>query len=151
MSSPSSDGALRLRLTSLLQELASRNPSSRVSATGISQQLDADAERVSAMLVDWAREGLLEPIIIERCDDGHIATDTLDEDEESTEAYCHYCRAKTTITRYVIYGFAPALVSEAAKLRRPKVLRRAAPMMSTLGRVLVRFRRSPPRIQHHSS
>lgn len=151
MSSHSSDGILRLRLTALLQKLAQSDPDLRISATGIGQQLETDPERVAPILVDWVRDGLLEDIIVERCDDGHLAPGLLREGEDSAEAYCHYCGGRTTIGKYVVYKFTPAFTEEVARQRHPKVLRRAAPMLSTLGRALVKFRRSPPRILHRQS
>jgi hypothetical protein len=150
MSSHSSDGALRLRIGDALRENARRNPSMRVTATSIGQQLGADPELVAPILVEFARERLLQPILIERCDEGHIASGVLGDGNQPEEAYCNGCEARATFRPYVLYGFTGDLIAEAG-LPRPKVLRRKAPLLSTLGKILVRLRPFPARIETRKS
>lgn len=122
----------------------------RVSATSVGQQIDADPDRVAPQLVEFARERLLKPIIVERCDEGHVANGVLGDPAEPTEAYCSGCDGRATIRPYVMYEFTNELLSEARAIR-PKVLRRRAPLLSTLGKVLVRLRSSQARIQTRRS
>jgi hypothetical protein len=100
---------------------------------------------VAPVLVGFAKDRLLQPILIERCDDGHIASGLLGGANQPVEAYCNACESRATFRPYVLYEFTGDLVAEAAH-RPPKVLRRMAPLLWTLGKVLVRFRPFPARI-----
>jgi hypothetical protein len=105
---------------------------------------------VAPVLVGFAKDRLLQPILIERCDDGHIASGILGGANQPVEAYCNACESRATFRPYVLYEFTGDLVAEAAH-RPPKVLRRMAPLLWTLGKVLVRFRPFPARIAPRKS
>jgi len=150
MSSRSSNGALRLRVGDVLRENARHSPSMRVTATSIGQQLDADPELVAPVLVGFAKDRLLQPILIGRCDDGHIASDILGGSNQPVEAYCNACESRATFRPYVLYEFTGDLIAEAVH-RPAKALRRKAPLLSTLGKVLVRVWPFPVRIASRKS
>jgi hypothetical protein len=146
MSSLSSDGTLKERIGEALEQNARRAPSMRVSATSIAQQIDADPERVAPLLVEFARDHLLRPILIERCDEGHIASGVLGNGGERAEAYCRVCEARVPIRHYVVYQFAEQLIAE-AKDGRPKAQRRRAPLLQALALAVLKILHFPGRMQ----
>jgi hypothetical protein len=143
MSSPSSDGALRLRVNEQLLNFARTNPAMRISATGIGQQLGVPADRVLPLLVQAEQAGLLSHTVLVQCPEGHLGVD--EKAAEGEETYCHYCGRVAPTMQYVVFTFTQELIEEAQR-QHPKVLRRKAPQMSPLGKVLTRIPPSQRRI-----
>ncbi len=128
MSSNFSDGSLYLEIADLLQSLAVRDKSLRVTATGIASQLSVSSTSVAPLLVDAAKKHLLSARLVDRCEEcGMEAEGVLDSSQVEGLADCLHC-GRTLHCQYVLYEFTPALVAVAEKLRGPKAQRRRAPL-----------------------
>lgn len=141
MSRSSSDAAARLRIWKYVQALAVSHPTLALTATGISQRLEIDAMLVRRMLDSYVADGYFTMAPVERCENGHLCSNELDEGETSGEGTCLQC-GPCTIAKYATYKPTATFVSYAKEsVQDPKAQRRRMTLRGMTSRA---FRRRLP-------
>ena len=138
MSHRSSDATNKLRVWKYVQEIALTHPTISMTATGIAQRLDLEPKFVRGVLDGYAQDGFLQLVPVERCENGHLCANELDDDVTQGEGSCLQC-GPSTITRYATFKATKALTSFAKEnAQGPKALRRRMTLLGMTQRALRR-------------